>query len=143
MASNACFGGESLGWAASAFPTCDVRTRPGSKSQSLGKHKAAPDSIKPPKSKLPKTTEANEECSPINKITLPLPVTSSTNPIPPLDLPHFMEGPTTIEDHPCSTMDAFLQEMGSFESLPHNYDPGLIMGLEDCKSLTEEITDIG
>lgn len=143
MASKACFGGESFSWATSAFPTCDVRTRPGSKSQSLGKHKAAPDLNKPPKSKLPRTTEANEGCSPINKMTPPLPDTASTNPIAVLDPPHFVESLTTIENHPFFTMDDSLQEMESFESLPYDYDPGLIMGLEDCKSLTEEITDIG
>lgn len=142
-ASNSCFEGESLGWASSAFPTCDVvRTRPGSKSQSLGKHKAAPDSIKPPKSKVPKTTEASEECTSVSKPVLSSSIAASSNTMPCLDLSPFVTDPEIDEKDPYSIDDVLL-EMRSFESIPHEYDPDFLGGLELSRSFSKEIDDIG
>ncbi|XP_077211102.1 SNF2 domain-containing protein / helicase domain-containing protein isoform X2 [Tasmannia lanceolata] len=139
LASKSCFEGEGPVWASSAFPTCEVRSRPSSKSHLLGKHKAASDSIKPPRSKLQRTTDPNEESSVISKPAFPFPTTVS------MDfsdaLPFFI--PTIVDDerdhHPSSTGD----EANNYEAVGYHYDPSFIAGLEDCNSLPDDITDVG
>ncbi|XP_058088358.1 protein PHOTOPERIOD-INDEPENDENT EARLY FLOWERING 1-like isoform X2 [Magnolia sinica] len=146
MASNSCSEGEGLGWALSAFPTCDVvRSRPGSKSQPLGKHKAASDSIKPMKSsKLLKTMEPNESPTMISKLALPSPVTASKSPILSPNPPLFAAIPENDDLDPFFPgVDSALPEAGSSESVPYEYDPNFITGLEDWKSLHDDIMDIG
>ncbi|XP_020085595.1 protein PHOTOPERIOD-INDEPENDENT EARLY FLOWERING 1-like isoform X2 [Ananas comosus] len=135
MASEACFEGEGSLWAlSSAFPTCDVsRYRAGSKSLSLGKHKLAFDSSRPPKSKVQKTIESHEEgLFSVSKCLLPSPQQISTS--------------TTgycINNEPLlPSMNSLLEEMGSLDLVQHEYDPSFLAGLEELE-LVSEFTDIG
>uniref|UniRef100_A0A6V7QY61 DNA helicase n=1 Tax=Ananas comosus var. bracteatus TaxID=296719 RepID=A0A6V7QY61_ANACO len=135
MASEACFEGEGSLWAlSSAFPTCDVsRYRAGSKSLSLGKHKLAFDSSRPPKSKVQKTIESHEEgLFSVSKCLLPSPQQISTS--------------TTgycINDEPLlPSMNSLFEEMGSLDLVQHEYDPSFLAGLEELE-LVSDFTDIG
>ncbi|XP_058091904.1 protein PHOTOPERIOD-INDEPENDENT EARLY FLOWERING 1-like isoform X2 [Magnolia sinica] len=143
MASKACFEGEGMGWASSAFPTCDiVRSRSGSKPQLLGKHKASSDSLKSPKSKLPRTKEPNIEPSPASKLAPPSPVTASTDTTWNLNLPPFILA-TGNEDFPGSGVHDFSPTRKYFEYIPDQYDPGFFADLDDCLLFSDEITDVG
>ncbi|KAF9604006.1 hypothetical protein IFM89_039360 [Coptis chinensis] len=76
VASNACFDGQSLDWASSAFSSGDfIRSRSVSKQQSLGKNKAPmSDPVKSSKIKLLRIgTQPSEEQHPICKLTFPSP----------------------------------------------------------------------
>ncbi|KAH7651995.1 DNA helicase protein [Dioscorea alata] len=133
LSSEACFEGEARGWASAAFPTSDVvRYKPGMKSQSLGKHKSVSDSAKLPKSKVLRVAESNEDCTALTSGSL---------------------APSSIMDCPSSpchnnswdddlgtsfTMDVPLQDT----TVPHEFDPNFITGLEDLGSLLN-ITDVG
>ncbi|KAG9451421.1 hypothetical protein H6P81_011386 [Aristolochia fimbriata] len=139
MASNACSEGEVLSWASSAFPASDLKSRPSSKMQLLGKHKAVPDSIKPPKSKILKVAETSGDSHNHQSVSL------SPLRVPPEALGDFSFPSLQPEDEE----DVFRCAMGNhpeerFDSVPHHFDPCFIMGLDDdCKQLTKEILDIG
>ncbi|KAA8546716.1 hypothetical protein F0562_003147 [Nyssa sinensis] len=133
-----------LGWALSAFPPGDVKSRTSSKSQSLGKHKlSVSNSIKPSKSKMRKTimesTElANSEVQPVLKVPSDSNLRFDLAPpiIPDVGIYDF-DGSFPFD------MDKELSlESVSLDGVPHNYVPGFISGLDDCSSLPE-FTDIG
>ncbi|KAF8411770.1 hypothetical protein HHK36_004329 [Tetracentron sinense] len=150
VAARACFEGEGLGWASSAFPTCDlVRSRSSSKPQSLGKHKISiADSIKPSKSKVPRITiDPGEEPHLISKPALqPLLTFPSADPFGSLDMTQLIIPGVGIDDnfsYSNSSMDKdLILDMESFEAIPHHYIPGFFSDLDDS-ILLSEITDIG
>ncbi|XP_073107085.1 protein PHOTOPERIOD-INDEPENDENT EARLY FLOWERING 1 isoform X5 [Elaeis guineensis] len=129
LALGACFEGEGSGWALPAFPPADIiRYKSGSKSQSLGKHKFASDSTKPPKSKIQRTTEPNEDSGLIGKSLLPS--SRQTPLIESHSLPHvILDSGSDYSLFP--DMDAFPQETEGFELVPHEYDPNFLADLED------------
>ncbi|XP_012080821.1 protein PHOTOPERIOD-INDEPENDENT EARLY FLOWERING 1 isoform X2 [Jatropha curcas] len=142
-AAKACVEG-SLGWASSAFPANDVKLRATSKPQTLGKHKlSVSDSVKPPRSKLKKTSEFSEMHHLFAEPVLQSPMmVSPRDPNLKFDLT-----PAFIQDNWMNDTDCYLDkelslEMGGLELVPHTYVPDLISGLDDF-SLLPEYTDIG
>ncbi|OWM78962.1 hypothetical protein CDL15_Pgr003133 [Punica granatum] len=152
-ASCACLEG-SLGWASSAFPTNDAKSRAGGKPQILGKHKPPlPDLIKPSKSKSRKTNSGSAQTGDLIyeaaahdliAYLMPPPASPLTDPNLKFD---FVE-PTGAaaddsEDNLKSLTDEdLLSQIENSESVPHDYDPGLLSGLDDYSSLPE-YTDVG
>ncbi|KAK1324531.1 DNA helicase INO80 [Acorus calamus] len=120
FASEACISGQALGWASSAFPTCDINARPrfGTKSQSIGKHKSASDLTKPPNSKHPRTPDpSNEPCS-TSRPMLPSPITDTIYPI---------EG---LVESPDNLME-FEYDGSIITHFLHDYDPDFYKDLVD------------
>ncbi|KVH99991.1 hypothetical protein Ccrd_021741 [Cynara cardunculus var. scolymus] len=128
----------------SAFPISDIKSRPLAKSQLSGKHRLPnPEApLKSSKSKLKKTIIDSNEILPPN---LQPPSSSpndsclrfdSTSSVPDLVFDDFLSS-SSLEMGNEVCLDA-----GSFDLVPHNYDPGFTLGLEDC-SLSPEFTDIG
>ncbi|KAF6138037.1 hypothetical protein GIB67_042942 [Kingdonia uniflora] len=125
--SKACLIGENSDLAASgSLRRESIKSRPTSSKQSLGKHKnSISDSIKSSKSKLLRTptTVPTEEQHPNFKLT-------STS--PPSNMFNF-----------CSNInDNLISDTENLEMIPHEYDPSVISGLEDC-NLFPDLTDIG
>ncbi|XP_043719570.1 protein PHOTOPERIOD-INDEPENDENT EARLY FLOWERING 1 isoform X2 [Telopea speciosissima] len=148
VASKSCFEGEGQGWASSAFPTSDLRSRSTSKPQSLGKHKASfSDLIKPPKSKLQRTTV---EPADVDQHLISSPALSSHQlVVSPYPFGSFdLQAPTTEsvgnndEGDMNSSMDDNIFPEAQIEGVPHYYDPSFVSGLDDC-ILSWEILDIG
>lgn len=151
-ASSACLK-ESLGWASSAFPTNDAKSRASVKPQILGKHKLPlTDSVKPPKSKSRKTNSVSAhagdhiyESAARDLLSHPVPPSS---PYGDPNLKFDYTAPTgasadDLEDNFKSVMDGDLSlQIETSEPLPHDYNPGLLSGLDDYSSLPE-YTDIG
>lgn len=133
-----------LGLPPLAFPIIDIKSRPPSKSQLSGKHRLpnpeAPLKSSKSKSKKP-ITDSNETLPPNLQppLTPPNDLCSrfdSTSSVPGLPFDDFLTSSSLeIGNEVC--LDA-----GSFDIVPHNYDPGFTSGLEDC-SLSPEFTDIG
>ncbi|XP_042513855.1 protein PHOTOPERIOD-INDEPENDENT EARLY FLOWERING 1 isoform X3 [Macadamia integrifolia] len=149
LASKSCFEGEGQGWASSAFPTSDLRSRSSSKPQSLGKHKAPfSDLIKPPKSKLQRTTvePADEDQHLISRPALSSPqFVVSPCPFRSSDLPtHTTESVGNNDDGDLNSSmdDNIFADAEIFDGVPHLYDPGFASGLDDCIP-SWEILDIG
>jgi len=133
---------DSSGWASSAFPTNDARSRPGSKIQSSGKQRSSISDIT--KLSRSKTKRASVDSNEMHRHQAEL--------LPPV--PSLQE--LTL-DFPSSTMDEFgfnmdsnftfdLNEESSLESenfgvVPHDYVAELIPGLDDCITFSE-YTDI-
>lgn len=102
------------------------------KSQSLGKHKSVSDSAKPPKSKVLRVAESNEDCTAL-----------TSGPLAPSSIMDWPSSPchnnSWDDDLGTSfTMDVPLQDTIS----PHEFDPNFITGLEDLGPLLD-ITDVG
>ncbi|XWS42985.1 hypothetical protein CRYUN_Cryun16bG0061300 [Craigia yunnanensis] len=145
-AATACFGG-GRGWASSAFPANDSKSRSGSKLQSLGKHKLSVSDTNRPKSKLKASIEhgdvhnlfAEQVFQPVAKI-------APNDPNLRCDLtPVTNEGSWAggVDSDFCSSMDNALSlELEGFDVVPHNYIPGFISGLDDSSMLLD-VTDIG
>ncbi|CAL9186309.1 protein PHOTOPERIOD-INDEPENDENT EARLY FLOWERING 1-like isoform X1 [Musa acuminata AAA Group] len=134
LASEACFEGDSCGWASSAFPSSDTnRYRCGLKSQSLGKHKSGSDIIKPSKLKIQRTTEVQEDPSLVSKyVAQPRPTTLMES---------FDILDTGCDHSQWHAMDA-LEEPQFVDIVPHAYDPNFFSGLEEMEPL-QDITDVG
>ncbi|KAF9602898.1 hypothetical protein IFM89_032638 [Coptis chinensis] len=152
VASNACFDGQSLDWASSAFSSGDfIRSRSVSKQQSLGKNKAPmSDPVKSSKIKLLRIgTQPSEEQHPICKLTFPSPKQlGPTDAIVKFDrslLNGLVLGGTDDKGsskHHERMSEGFMPDMDIFEAVPHHYDPDFICGLEDC-TILPDFTDIG
>lgn len=147
-AARACVEG-GLGWASSAFPANDIKLRPTSKSQSLGKHKlSVSDSIKPPRSKSKKTSMEHSEIHSLfaEPVFQPLPTVSPRDPNLRFDLTPAVIQDGCMDDRDSNSILCMDEELasavGSFEAVPHNYNPGIISGLDDYL-LLPEFTDIG
>ncbi|XP_020576990.1 protein PHOTOPERIOD-INDEPENDENT EARLY FLOWERING 1 isoform X2 [Phalaenopsis equestris] len=136
LASQTCLEGESPRWATLSFPFCDARrSRSGSKSQHLGKHKAISDPARPPKSKVPRTME---ESGLLAKAIMP-----STRPI--IEFNHLALS-VSHEDNdifgPHEYDPELLEDTHLVDPVPHEYDPELLEDLEDL-DLQLHIGDIG
>ncbi|KAK9276401.1 hypothetical protein L1049_005934 [Liquidambar formosana] len=148
-ASGACVEG-SLGWASSAFPTSELKSRSASKSQTLGKQKLSiSDSIKPSKSKIKRTMEQSEMFHPMAEpVFRSVPVVAHNDPNLRFDPPSIIPdvGTSDFDSNSLFGTDMELSsEIETFELVPHQYVPSFISGLEgldDC-SLLREYTDIG
>lgn len=138
-ASSACFDGEGQAWASSAFPVCDNKNRSGSKTPTLGKHKAGSDLGRPPKSKAPRTTEPSDNPALAWKSFLPPP---NQSPAQTYDVSQFISDPWNDGHYSFPGLDAYLYETESRECVMHEFDPSLCDGLEDPGSPVE-IIDIG
>lgn len=126
----------------------DAKSRGPLRPPTLGKHKLpVSDVIKPPRSKMKKTSsDLNEARHLFAEPVLQLLSAVSSND------PNLRFEPTLAreQDHwtdntyecPLSNVDGDLPMETSFQAVPHNYDPDLILGLDDC-SLLPEYTDIG
>ncbi|PKU84185.1 DNA helicase INO80 [Dendrobium catenatum] len=133
-ASQTCLEGECPGWATVTFPFCNAyRSRSGSKSQYLGKQKSIADQGRPPKSKIPRTMDSQEESGLVAKSFMP-----STRPVMEFDYldQSVLQGDEDISDLPS------LEDLPLIDSVPHEYDPELLHDLEDI-DLQLDITDIG
>lgn len=123
----------------SPSPATDVKSRTPAKSHLSGKHRNPEFPSKSSKSKSRKTmTDSNEALSLLRDPNL-------QPSMPPINLSS-IDPESSI---PGITMDDFLStssiELGnelSFDIMPHHYDPGFTLGLEDCL-LSREFTDIG
>ncbi|XWS58915.1 hypothetical protein CRYUN_Cryun08bG0075400 [Craigia yunnanensis] len=146
-AATACVGG-GLGWASSAFPANDSKSRSGSKLQSLGKHKLSVSDTIRPKSKLKKASMEHGDVHNLfaeqvfqsvatiapNDPNLRCDLTPVTNDC------SWVDG---VDSDFCSSMDKALSlELEGFDVVPHNYIPGFISCLDDC-SMLPDYTDIG
>lgn len=138
---------DTMGWAASAFPTNDIRSRSVSKPPTTGKHKLVfSDSVRPSKSKIRKSSVEHGEMRSFitEQVFQPLPMAAPMNPIPRFDLNMPVNedvGIDDLEDNSYSYIDKSLLETEDFGVLPHEYVPGLIGGLDD--ELLPEYIDIG
>ncbi|KAF5731979.1 hypothetical protein HS088_TW18G00666 [Tripterygium wilfordii] len=144
--SRACLEG-SLDWASSAFAANDMKTWSASKSQSLGKHKlSATESIKPPKSKLKKTSPDHMEVrETFNERAFPPMVSGApNNPYLRFDLTPAIAHDDWIDDldssSPFCLNEVLSSDLVNFESIEHQYVPGLTSGLDD-HILNAEFTD--
>lgn len=138
---------DTMGWAASAFPTNDIRSRSVSKLPTTGKHKLVfSDSVRPSKSKIRKSSVEHGEMRSFitEQVFQPLPMAAPVNPIPRFDLNMPVNedvGIDDLEDNSYSYIDESLLETEDFGVLPHEYVPGLIGDLDD--ELLPEYIDIG
>lgn len=145
-ASKACLEGN-LGWAASAFPTNDIKSRSTQKPHALGKHKLlGNDLIKPPKSKVRRTNiEFGHTNQPIAEMpALPSPgslVDPSVDFEFAPDISHF-EADDAKGNFPMGENEELSLEMDSHDAVPLAYIPGLFSDLDDYSALPE-YTDIG
>ncbi|KAK4749887.1 hypothetical protein SAY87_027336 [Trapa incisa] len=151
-ASYACLE-ESLGWASSAFPANDAKSRTSGKPQVLGKRKLPlPDSVKHAKSKSRKTNTVSAHIE--DSIYEPGAGDLFSCFRPALS-PHGYPNLKFDYVDPCGAAvgdceDSFNlvtdrvlpSQIETSESLPHDFIPGLLSGLDDCSSLPE-YTDMG
>ncbi|KAI3677089.1 hypothetical protein L1987_86709 [Smallanthus sonchifolius] len=116
----------------SAFPTIESKSRPPPKSQPSGKH-----SLSNPETPLKHSRSKSRK---------PVMDPNDLNLQPPSTLPNDLSSKFDTEASVSGIgIDDFLKmETGheSFDTLPHKYDPGFTLGLED-RSLSMEFTDIG
>lgn len=135
---------DSSGWASSAFPTNDTRSRPGSRIQSSGKQKSsASDSAKPSRSK---SKRASMDTNEIHHRQ----ADSIFQSMPSLDDLRFDLTSSTTDEFGINVMDSnFPFDMNGESSLgmesvgmiSHDYVAGLISDLDDCTAFPE-YTDI-
>jgi hypothetical protein len=139
MASEACFEGECSHWALSAFHIHDA-ARHKSGLKSIGKHKAASESGRPPKSKIQKFTEAHKE-GPIsmnNFLRMPGQLLPTTAEFPISDsLSEF-----GISDSEFTLSEDLSKEADQLEFLPYQDEPNFLLGIEELEPLSDFI-DIG
>lgn len=134
QASQTCLEGESPQWTTLAFPFCDAhRVRSGSKSQFLGKHKSISDPSRPPRSKVPRTMDSQEESGLSSKPPMP-----STRPV--MEFNHLVHS-VSHENEDISGLP-LVEDIHLLDSIPHEYDPELLRDLEDL-DLQLDIIDIG
>ncbi|CAN6246522.1 unnamed protein product [Urochloa humidicola] len=139
IASEACYEGEGTHWASSAFHINDS-TRHKSGPKSIGKHKAASDCGRPPKSKIQKITESHQE-GPI--------VSSNFLRMPGQLLPgeadfHISESLSDfgISDSEFNYSEGLWQEVDHLEFPLDQDESGLLPGIEELEPLSD-FTDIG
>lgn len=132
------------GWASSAFPTSDARSRPGSRIQSSGKQKSSiSDSAKPSRSKSKRASIDPSEMHHHQADSIFQSVPSLT------DLRFDLASFTTDEVElnavdrcfPFDLNGESSWEMEGVEMIPHDYITGLISDLDDCTTFPE-YTDI-
>ncbi|XP_062219951.1 protein PHOTOPERIOD-INDEPENDENT EARLY FLOWERING 1-like isoform X2 [Phragmites australis] len=138
IASEACFEGEGSHWASSAFHIYDA-ARHKSGPKSTGKHKAASESGRLPKSKIQKITEPHQE-GPIgmkNFLRAPGQLLQSTAEF------HISESLSDfgISDSEFTYSEDLSQEADLLEFLPYQDDPDFLPGIE-LEPLSD-LTDIG
>ncbi|GAV63949.1 SNF2_N domain-containing protein/Helicase_C domain-containing protein/HSA domain-containing protein [Cephalotus follicularis] len=140
---------DSLGWALSAFPASDVKSRPASKAQSLGKHKlSSSDLIKPPKLKFKRTSIEHNEIGHLLTDTLlqPMPTVSPKDPNLRFDLtPDIIQNGWMDEldrNSPYGIDEDLSLNTETSEAVLLHYDPGLLSDLDDFSQLPD-FTDIG
>ncbi|KAL6633748.1 hypothetical protein ACP70R_026419 [Stipagrostis hirtigluma subsp. patula] len=139
IASEACFDGEGSHWASSAFHIYDAfRYKSGPKP--TGKHKAASESGRPPKSKIQKINEPHQEV-PIgtnNFLRTPGQLLPSTAEF------HISESLSDfgISDSEFTYSGDLSQESDYLEFLPYQDDTGFLPGNEELESLSD-FTDVG
>ncbi|KAJ9559094.1 hypothetical protein OSB04_013708 [Centaurea solstitialis] len=130
----------------SAFPISDIKSRPPSKSQLSGKHKL-PNPEPPSRSSKSKSKKTViDPTEPLLRSIFQPPSTSPNDPYLRFDSPSSAPG-IPFDDFLTSSpleigTEVSCLDAGSFDAVPHNYDPGFTSGLEDC-SLSPEFTDIG
>ncbi|XP_023642511.1 protein PHOTOPERIOD-INDEPENDENT EARLY FLOWERING 1 isoform X1 [Capsella rubella] len=125
-AANACIE-DSFGWASNTFPANDLKSRTGSKAQSLGKHKpSVADSAKSSKSKQRKLLAEQTEVAWVRP-----------------DDPNlkFDFTPGDREDEEVEVEEKAVLEEIEMISCSQWYDPSFTAGLDDC-SLASEISEI-
>ncbi|VAI93867.1 unnamed protein product [Triticum turgidum subsp. durum] len=137
IASEACFEGEGSHWASSVHMNDAARHKSGSKS--TGKHKAASESGRPPKSKIQRTAEPQEMPalkfdflrSPRQLLTsaAEFPITQSLSDF-------------GIDDSELTYMEDLPLEETDTEFAPSQYDPVSLAGIEELDPLVD-LTDIG
>ena len=146
-AARACVGG-GLGWASSAFPANDSKSRSGSKLQSLGKHKLSISDTSRPKSKLKKVPSEHGNINNLfaEQVFQPVATIAPNDPNLRCDLTLVTNDSSWTDgadsDFSSSMDKALSLELEGFDVVPHNYIPGLISGLADC-SMLPDYTDIG
>lgn len=137
-------------WALSTFPANDIRLRTATKQQLLGKHKlTASESMKPPRSKLKKTSEHGDVPQMLEPLFQSQPAVSYKDPGLKFDFeltPAFILDGLINDTDDCYSLSYFGKatsaEMGCLEDVSHSYDADLISGLDNCSSWPE-LTDIG
>ncbi|QCE05371.1 E1A-binding protein [Vigna unguiculata] len=132
------------GWASSAFPTSDARSRPGSRIQSSGKQKSSiSDSAKPSRSK---SKRASIDASEMHHHQ----ADSIFQSVPLLKDLRFDLAPFTTDEIGLTAVDTLFPfdlnvesswEMEGVGMIPHDYVTGLISDLDDCTTFPE-YTDI-
>ncbi|KAL2998511.1 hypothetical protein AAZX31_09G103500 [Glycine max] len=137
-------GEDSSGWASSAFPTNDTRSRPGSRLQSSGKRKSSvSDSSKPSRSKSKKASMDRSEMHPYQ-------ADSMFQSMPSLKDLRIDLTSLTTDEVGIDGMDSIFSfdlngesslEMESVGMIPHDYVAGLISDLDDSTAFPE-YTDI-
>ncbi|KAK7392807.1 hypothetical protein VNO78_21255 [Psophocarpus tetragonolobus] len=135
---------DSSGWASSAFPTNDARSRPGSRTQSSGKQKSSvSDSAKPSRSKSKKTSMDPCEMHQHQADSIFQSIPSLKD----LKIDHTSSFTTDVEIDGVDSIFSFdlngesLLEMESVGTIPHDYVVGLTSDLDDCRAFPEH-TDI-
>lgn len=130
------------------FPTNDLRSRPGSKIQTSGKHKSSiSDSMKPSKSKFKRnsvdTSEIfRQQVGPLFQSMPSLPAKDLR-----IDLNSLATEETVAYDMDCSLPFDLNEEKNSLETenldmVSHEFVSGLMSGLDDYSEFSES-TDIG
>ncbi|WVZ74132.1 hypothetical protein U9M48_022354 [Paspalum notatum var. saurae] len=139
IASEACYEGEGSHWAATAFHINDA-ARHKSGPKSTGKHKAASESGRPPKSKIQKIAESHQE----GPIAMSNFLRKTGQPLPCAADFHISESLSDfgISDSEFNYSDGLREEVDYLEFLPDPDDPGLLPGIEELEPLSD-FTDIG
>ncbi|KAK6289543.1 hypothetical protein POUND7_001084 [Theobroma cacao] len=146
-AARACVGG-GLGWASSAFPANDSKSRSGSKLPSLGKHKLSVSDTMRSKSKLKKASMEHGDVHNLfpEQVFQPVATIAPNDPYLRCDLTSVTNDSSwadVVDSDLCCSMDEALSlESEVYEVVPHSYIAGFISGLDDC-SMLPEYTDIG
>ncbi|XVE90682.1 hypothetical protein DITRI_Ditri20bG0096500 [Diplodiscus trichospermus] len=146
-AARACFGGGQV-WASSAFPANDSKSRSGSKSQSLGKHKLSVSDTIRPKSKLKKASSEHGDIHNVfaEQLFQPVATVAPNDPNLRCDLAMGTNDDSLADglgsDFSSSMEKALSLELEGFDVVQHSYVPGLISGLDDCSTLPD-YSDIG
>lgn len=132
---------DSSGWASSAFPTNDGRSRSGSRVQSSAKQKSAvSDLTKPSRSKSRKASLDPSEHHQARPLLESMPSLKDLR----FDMTSFSTGEFGIDmdsNLPFDLNGESSFETENFEVVPHGYVDGLISGLDDCTEFPE-YTDI-
>ncbi|XP_022718312.1 protein PHOTOPERIOD-INDEPENDENT EARLY FLOWERING 1 isoform X2 [Durio zibethinus] len=146
-AATACVAG-GLGWASSAFPANDSKSRSGLKLQSSGKHKLSVSDTIRPKSKLKKASMEHGDVHSLfgEQVFQPVATIAPNDPNLRCDLTSVTDDSSWadgVDSDFCASMDKALSpQLECFDVVPHNYIPGFIGGLDDCSTLPD-YTDIG
>lgn len=136
-AARACFEG-SQNWASSAFPANDFKSRSVSKPQSLGKHKLASDSTKPPKSKSRKTSMDHFDVQ--HSFTEQVFPNNPNLRFEPTE--NMIEGLTDDSDGSSGSSMLFPPTIEELDPVQYDCQQGFISGLDDYSVLADH-TDIG